>query len=97
MLWIIVIELVCDKFKVVGYVENEKLVDQIVDQLFGVGFDDDDGNDGDVFEFEFDEEIVFEFMDVDMVCVQDYVDKISEMILDLIYIVVEMVVVKMLC
>ena len=51
---IIAMELVRDKLKAAGHAENEKLVEQIVDQLLGAGSDKEDGDDGDVLEFETD-------------------------------------------
>ena len=86
---IIATELVRDKLKAAGHAENEKLVEQIVDQLLGAGSDKEDGDGGDVLEFDTDEEIVLEFTDADTARAQEYVDKISETIPELIQSVAE--------
>ncbi|MFD1035956.1 DUF5677 domain-containing protein [Sphingomonas hankookensis] len=93
---IIATELVRDKLKAAGHAENEKLVEQIVDQLLGAGSDEEDGDDRDVLEFETDEEFVLEFTDADSARAQEYVDKISETIPELIHGVAETAAVKML-
>jgi hypothetical protein len=93
---IIATELVRDKLKAAGHAENEKLVEQIVDQLLGAGSDEEDGDDGDVLEFETHEEIVLEFTDADTARAQEYVDKISETIPELIHGVAEAAAVTML-
>ncbi|MGN6620490.1 MAG: DUF5677 domain-containing protein [Sphingomonas sp.] len=93
---IIATELVRDKLKAAGHAENEKLVEQIVDQLLGAGSEEEDDDDGDVLEFESDDEIVLEFTDADTARAQEHVDKISEMIPELVHSVAEAAAVKML-
>lgn len=94
---VIATELVRDKLKAAGHAEDEKLIGSIVDQLLGAGSGEDaDGDDEDVIEIESDEDIVLQFTDADTARVQDYADKISETLPDLIHTVAEVAAGKML-
>ncbi|UCI23985.1 DUF5677 domain-containing protein [Mesorhizobium sp. B2-8-5] len=94
---VIAIELVRDKLKASGHAEDEKLIGSIVDQLLGAGSGTDaDGDNEDVIEIESDEDIVLQFTDADTARVQDYADKISETLPDLIHTVAEAAAGKML-
>lgn len=94
---VIATELVRDKLKAAGHAEDEKLIGSIVDQLLGAGSGEDaDGDDADVIEIESDEDIVLQFTDADTARVQDYADKISETLPDLIHTVAEAAAGKML-
>ena len=92
---IIATELVRDKLKAGGYAEDEKLIGSIVDQLLRASSDESDDSD-DVVEIDSDADIVLEFTDADTARVQEYVDKISETIPDLIHTVAEAAAIKML-
>lgn len=92
---VIATELVRDKLKAAGHTEDEKLIGSIVDQLLGAGTADDDDDD-DVIDFESEEDIVLEFTDADTARVQDYADKFSESLPDLIHTVAEAAARKML-
>jgi hypothetical protein len=89
-------ELVRDKLKAAGHTEDEKLIDSIVDQLLGAGTTDDDDDDDDVIDFKSEEDIVLEFTDADTARLQDYADKFSESLPDLIHNVAEAAASKML-
>ena len=94
---VIATELVRDKLKAAGHAEDEKLIGSIVDQLLGAGSGEDaDGDGADVIEIESDEDIVLQFTDADTARVQDYADKISETLPDLIHTVAEAAAGKML-
>ncbi|TPL08673.1 DUF5677 domain-containing protein [Mesorhizobium sp. B2-4-11] len=94
---VIATELVRDKLKAAGHAEDEKLIGSIVDQLLGAGSGEDtDGGGEDVIEIESDEDIVLQFTDADTARVQDYADKISETLPDLIQTVAEAAAGKML-
>ncbi|WP_323810570.1 DUF5677 domain-containing protein [Sphingobium baderi] len=89
---VIATELVRDKLKAAGHAEDEKLIDSIVDQLLRVGSADDD----DVIEFESDKEVVLEFTDADSARLQDFADKFSESLPDLIHTLADAAAGKML-
>ena len=92
---IIATELVRDKLKAGGHAEDEKLIGSIVDQLLGASSDESDDSD-DVVEIDSDADVVLEFTNADTARAQEYVDKISETIPDLIHTVAEAAAVKML-
>jgi hypothetical protein len=92
---IIATELVRDKLKAGGHAEDEKLIGCIVDQLLGASSDENDDSD-DVVEIDCDADIVLEFTDADTARAQEYVDKISETIPDLIHTVAQAAALKML-
>jgi len=89
---VIATELVRDKLKAAGHAEDEKLIDSIVDQLLRAGSADDD----DVIEFESDKEVVLEFTDADSARLQDFADKFSEWLPDLIHTLADAAAGKML-
>jgi len=94
---VIATELVRDKLKAAGHTEDEKLIGSIVDQLLGAGTaDDDNDDDDDVIDFESEEDIVLELTDADTARLQDYADKFSESLPDLIHTVAEAAASKML-
>lgn len=93
---VIATELVRDKLKAAGHTEDEKLIGSIVDQLLGAGTADDDDDEDDVIDFESEEDIVLEFTDADTARLQDYADKFSESLPDLIHTVAEAAASKML-
>jgi hypothetical protein len=93
---VIATELVRDKLKAAGHTEDEKLIGSIVDQLLGAGTADDDDDDHDVIDFESEEDIVLEFTDADTARLQDYADKFSESLPDLIHAVAAVAASKML-
>ena len=92
---VIATELVRDKLKAAGHTKDEKLIGSIVDQLLGAGTADDD-NDDDIIDFESEEDIVLEFTDADTARLQDYADRFSESLPDLIHTVAEAAASKML-
>jgi len=88
---VIATELVRDKLKAAGHADDEKLIGSIVDQLLSACSDNEH-----VIEIESDKDIVLQFSDADTVRVQDYANKISETLPNLIYTVAETAADKML-